>query len=78
MSYSNPVRQSLFTFEDCFNGGREKPSAAADAMAKIFPAVTTKGISLTVPMPAHPVSISTEKDVQKQYNELEELIKRYL
>ena len=77
VSYSNPVRQSLFTFEDCQKGGRDKAVAAADALKKIFPAVTAKGYSLTIPMPAHPLSSSTEADVREQYCQLEELIKRY-
>ena len=77
VSYSNPVRQSLFTFEDCQKGGRDKALAAADALKKIFPAVTAKGYSLTIPMPAHPLSSSTEAEVREQYCQLEELIKRY-
>ena len=76
MSYSNPVRQSLFTFDDCLNGGRDKAQAAAEALKKIFPAVITKGVTLTVPMPAHPISASTEIEAKRQYIELEELIKR--
>ena len=77
VSYSNPVRQSLFTFDDCLNGGRDKALAAAEAMTKIFPAVTTKAVTLTVPMPAHTISASTEAEVKRQYNELEELIKSH-
>jgi tRNA A37 threonylcarbamoyladenosine dehydratase len=32
VSYSNPVRQSLYTFADCQGGGRPKAEAAAEAM----------------------------------------------
>ena len=39
MSYSNPVRQSLFTFHDCANGGKHKAVAAVEAMKLIFPGV---------------------------------------
>lgn len=39
VSYSNPVRQSLFTFEDCLNGGKPKAQAAAEALKRIFPGV---------------------------------------
>lgn len=67
----------MFTFDDCANGGRDKALAAAEAMTKIFPAVTTKAVTLTVPMPAHPISASTEIDVKRQYDELEELIKSH-
>lgn len=32
VSYSNPVRQSLYTFNDCHAGGRPKAAAAAEAL----------------------------------------------
>jgi ubiquitin-like modifier-activating enzyme ATG7 len=41
VSYSNPVRQSLFTFRDSLNGGRPKSEAAADALKAIFPGVVS-------------------------------------
>lgn len=39
ISYSNPVRQSLFYFEDCLDGGKFKAEAAAESLKKIFPNV---------------------------------------
>lgn len=39
VSYSNPVRQSLFMHEDCLNGGKLKALAAATNLQKIFPGV---------------------------------------
>ena len=51
ISYSNPVRQSLFEFEDCLNGGRSKAEAAASKLRNIFPGVTARGIDLSIPMP---------------------------
>lgn len=39
VSFSNPVRQSLFNYEDCLNGGKPKAVAAAEALARIFPGV---------------------------------------
>lgn len=39
ISYSNPVRQSLFTFADSLSGGRPKAEAAAEALKQIFPGV---------------------------------------
>ncbi|KAJ3101700.1 Autophagy protein 7 [Phlyctochytrium planicorne] len=39
VSFSNPVRQPLFTFDDCLNGGKSKAQAAADGLKKIFPGV---------------------------------------
>uniref|UniRef100_A0A3Q1LJG2 Ubiquitin-like modifier-activating enzyme ATG7 n=1 Tax=Bos taurus TaxID=9913 RepID=A0A3Q1LJG2_BOVIN len=39
ISYSNPVRQPLYEFEDCLAGGKPKALAAADRLQKIFPGV---------------------------------------
>ncbi|XP_030884790.1 ubiquitin-like modifier-activating enzyme ATG7 [Leptonychotes weddellii] len=41
ISYSNPVRQPLYEFEDCLAGGKPKALAAADRLQKIFPGVGT-------------------------------------
>ena len=39
ISYSNPVRQPLYEFEDCLAGGKSKAMAAAEKLGKIFPGV---------------------------------------
>lgn len=41
VSYSNPVRQPLFDFEDCLDGGKPKAQCAADKLKKIFPGVVS-------------------------------------
>ncbi len=41
VSFSNPVRQSLFTFQDCLQGGKLKAEAAAEALKLIFPSVVS-------------------------------------
>ena len=56
VSYSNPVRQSLFTFDDCLNGGKQKAQAAAEALKKIFPSMDATGVELSIPMPGHAVT----------------------
>jgi ubiquitin-like modifier-activating enzyme ATG7 len=58
VSYSNPVRQSLYTFEDCLDGGKPKAMAAAEALHRIFPDVDAGYDELTIPMPGHPPSTS--------------------
>nr|BAX30162.1 ubiquitin-activating enzyme E1 [Polyandrocarpa misakiensis] len=77
VSFSNPVRQSLFEFTDCStSGGRPKALAAAERLTKIFPGVNATGVELSIPMPGHPVDTNektlskAKEDVQK----LEELI----
>ena len=44
VSYSNPVRQSLFTFEDSMNGGKPKAEAAAASLKLIFPGVVSYNV----------------------------------
>lgn len=73
VSFSNPVRQSLFTYDDCLNGGKSKSLAAADSLKKIFPGVDASGYDISVPMPGHPVLMldQTKKDIML----IDELIK---
>jgi ubiquitin-like modifier-activating enzyme ATG7 len=56
VSYSNPVRQSLYEYEDCLEGGQMKAEAAARKLAKIFPSVVAQGVAMSIPMPGHPAS----------------------
>lgn len=53
VSYSNPVRQSLFVFDDCLNSGKPKALAAAENLTRIYPNVISKGYSFMIPMPGH-------------------------
>ena len=41
ISYSNPVRQSLFEFSDSKDGGKGKAVTAANALRRIFPGVVS-------------------------------------
>ncbi|KAL7424355.1 Autophagy protein 7 [Cryptotrichosporon argae] len=56
VSFSNPVRQPLFDFEDCLDGGKPKAQCAADRLKKIFPGVSATAHSFMIPMPGHPSS----------------------
>ncbi|XP_078728562.1 ubiquitin-like modifier-activating enzyme ATG7 [Lampetra fluviatilis] len=64
VSYSNPVRQTLYEFEDCLGGGRPKAQAAAERLRRIFPGVVSEGLSLSIPMPGHAVGSSPEAEEQ--------------
>lgn len=74
VSYSNPVRQTLFTFEDCLNGGRPKATAAAERLAAVYPGVRATGHVMSIPMPGHAVSGATEKAARESSRKLESLI----
>lgn len=78
VTHSNPVRQSLFDFEDAQNGGKPKAETAAAKLAKIFPEVTSKGYSLEIPMPGHYAqSDDKKKKISETLDTLEELVKEH-
>ena len=80
VSYSNPVRQSLFGIDDCKDGGKHKAVAAAESLVAIAgPDVKSEGVVLTIPMPGH--SFGGGKDgvaetaaVKKDVEQLHKLI----
>ncbi|RMZ74931.1 hypothetical protein DV737_g5593, partial [Chaetothyriales sp. CBS 132003] len=72
VSFSNPVRQPLFTFNDCLDGGKAKAPAAAAALKAIYPGVTTEGHVLSVPMAGHPVT--DEARTKAEYEKLRQLV----
>ncbi|PKU72496.1 Ubiquitin-like modifier-activating enzyme atg7 [Dendrobium catenatum] len=74
VAMSNPVRQSLYTFEDCLDGGELKAVAAAKSLKRIFPAVEAESINLAIPMPGHPVPAQEADNVLKDCELLQSLI----
>ena len=74
VSYSNPVRQTLFNFEDCLDGGKPKAQAAADALKTIFPSVQSYAHRLSIPMPGHAVGSNEQGDVESTCQQIDNLI----
>lgn len=74
VSFSNPVRQSLFTFKHCLEGGVSKAIAAAEALKEIFPHVNAVGVELDIPMPGHFVTERTQDRVKQEVDRLVGLI----
>jgi ubiquitin-like modifier-activating enzyme ATG7 len=72
VSFSNPVRQPLFQFNDCVGGGRPKALRAAEALKEIYPGVDAEGHVLSVPMLGHPVT--DEARVKADFTKLKELV----
>lgn len=72
VSFSNPVRQPLFRFEDCLEGGAKKALRAAEALKEIYPGVESRGEVLNVPMVGHPM-IDEEK-TKEEFEKLKSLI----
>jgi ubiquitin-like modifier-activating enzyme ATG7 len=75
VSFSNPVRQSLYRFEHCLDGGAPKAATAAAVLNEIFPAVTASGYQLEIPMAGH--TLSNEARQHKEYDELVSLIESH-
>ncbi|KAG2455180.1 hypothetical protein HYH02_000996 [Chlamydomonas schloesseri] len=66
VAFSNPVRQSLFNFEDCLAGGRPKAQAAAEALQRIFPSAVTRAVELSIPMPGHPPAGAAQEAAMRE------------
>ncbi|RIA85270.1 hypothetical protein C1645_782203 [Glomus cerebriforme] len=67
VSFSNPVRQPLFFFEDSLEGGKLKAQTAAENLKKVYPGSITEGHNISIPMPGHPITSEsqTRSDVEK-------------
>jgi len=72
VSFSNPVRQPLFNFQDCLDGGVKKALRAAEALKEIYPGVDSAGYNLCVPMAGHPITHETA--VKSDFETLQKLI----
>lgn len=72
ISFSNPVRQPLFDFKDCLDGGAQKAYRAAEALQEIYPGVESNGHVLSVPMLGHPVT--DEAKSRADFEQLKQLI----
>ncbi|TNY18187.1 hypothetical protein DMC30DRAFT_419099, partial [Rhodotorula diobovata] len=77
VSFSNPVRQPLFEFEDSLEGGKPKAATAAAALKRIYPGVDATGVSLSVPMPGHPIPRSSLDSVRTDFVKLEQLVEEH-
>jgi ubiquitin-like modifier-activating enzyme ATG7 len=72
VSYSNPVRQPLFDFEDCLGGGAKKAVRAAEALKRIYPGVDSAGFEMSVPMAGHPITDPAR--TRKEFEQLKDLV----
>jgi len=75
VSYSNPVRQPLYDFKDCQEGGARKAERAAAKLKEIYPGANAHGESFSVPMAGHP--IMDEERVKREFERLKELIEEH-
>ena len=72
VSFSNPVRQPLFNFQDCLAGGVKKAIRASEALKEIYPGAESSGYVISVPMVGHP--IIDESKSKSEFDTLKRLI----
>ncbi|EKG04087.1 ubiquitin activating E1 enzyme, putative [Trypanosoma cruzi] len=80
VSFSNPVRQTLFEMSDVINPRleeRNKAVAAAKALKRILPTVEAHGVPLTIHMPGHRIDKQRESDVIAEVERLDTLIQEH-
>ena len=70
VSYSNPVRQSLYFAEDCHAPSRWKAEVAAERCKQIYPSVKAEFWVGSIPMPGH----SGDPKIREDFQKVEELI----
>ena len=76
VSYSNPVRQSLFVHSDATEA-KNKAQAAAEGLKKIHPTVDAKYVNMTIYMPGHPFDEGQREAIKASVEMLEELVKSH-
>ena len=69
VSYSNPVRQTLYDYEDSTKGGRPKAIVAAEKLKKIYPEIVSAGYHVSVPMPGH--YVTTKELIDETFRNLD-------
>ncbi|ORZ01388.1 hypothetical protein BCR43DRAFT_486856 [Syncephalastrum racemosum] len=65
VSFSNPVRQPLYQFDDCLEGGAPKAETAAKQLKAVQPTIHATGHDLSIPMPGHNFSSSLRQDLDR-------------
>lgn len=75
VSFSNPVRQPLFNYEDCLNGGGSKAETAAQNLKCIFPLVDSSGYTLEIPMIGH--AVKKEEKEKRDFQKLKDLVENH-
>ena len=75
VSYSNPVRQSLYRFEDVNRENNYKALIAAERLKEIFPTINSNGHHVNIPLPGTKfINESAETFFLKEFEKLDNLI----
>lgn len=75
ISFSNPVRQSLYNFSDAEKGQNPKAETAAKKLKEIFPSIKSEGFSFQIPLPGRTLIDENAKEIYlEKVEKLEKLI----
>ena len=78
ISYSNPVRQSLYTFNDSQETGSFKSEVASKKLKEIFPLVNSQGIVFSIPLPGRTLATEEAKvSYLEQISKLDKIISNH-
>lgn len=72
VSYSNPVRQTLFEVQDVVDN-KSKADAARDSLKRILPNANVSSVNMTIRMPGHRVHVEDPEDLQRAKDDIAQL-----
>lgn len=77
VSFSNPVRQSLYNLQDAWSGNVMKATTAAERLKEINSNAVTKGYVMQIPMPGYPVGAAEKEEKTKDLETIIQLVKEH-
>ncbi|XP_055859124.1 ubiquitin-like modifier-activating enzyme ATG7 [Episyrphus balteatus] len=77
VSFSNPVRQNLYTHQDAVQGNNMKATIAAERLKEINPNAITKGYVMQIPMPGHTIGDSMKQGAIEDLEKIISLVQEH-
>uniref|UniRef100_A0A1B0C4K0 THIF-type NAD/FAD binding fold domain-containing protein n=1 Tax=Glossina palpalis gambiensis TaxID=67801 RepID=A0A1B0C4K0_9MUSC len=77
VSFSNPMRQYLYTRQDACKDNIIKSTIAAERIKEINPSVNSSGYVLNMPMPGHPIGKRLKEQTIKDLSKLKDLAQQH-
>ncbi|CAD7013663.1 unnamed protein product [Ceratitis capitata] len=77
VSYSNPLRQTLYTHADAIAGNAMKAETAAKRVKEINPTAISTGHVMQIPMPGHTIGASLEEQTNENLNTIRRLVEEH-
>uniref|UniRef100_A0A0K8UC96 Ubiquitin-like modifier-activating enzyme ATG7 n=1 Tax=Bactrocera latifrons TaxID=174628 RepID=A0A0K8UC96_BACLA len=77
VSYSNPLRQTLYTHADAIAGNAMKAVTAAKRVQEINPTAVSTGHVMQIPMPGHTIGASMQQQTNEDLNIIKSLVEEH-